>query len=326
MTITTRRLASAALLACCLVSPAGPAAAVELPLPAGAQLTMEQSDPAATYRLPTARWEDGTLPVERLDGRVTRRAWRVGGRALTTLQVLAPIRDALEEAGWQVLLDCETEGCGGFDFRFSTEVLPAPEMYVDLTDYRFLSARAPDGDAAIGLFVSGDTSATWLQAIRVVVDDAETDTESAPAPVLSASGPPTATAPAPTRTSGDVIARLEARGHAVLGDVDFASGASGLGDGAVASLDAIAGYLEANPDRRVLFVGHTDATGSLAANEALSRRRAEAAAGYLRDRHGLPAARAAAEGAGYLAPVDSNLTEAGRRRNRRVEAVLLPSE
>ena len=74
-----------------------------------------------------------------------------------------------------------------------------------------------------------------------------------------------------------------------------------------------------------MLVGHTDAVGSLEANTALSRERAQAAAAYLRDRHGLDPARIESAGAGYLAPVASNLDATGRTENRRIEAVLLPA-
>ena len=118
---------------------------------------------------------------------------------------------------------------------------------------------------------------------------------------------------------------LEAKGHMILRDLRFESGSASLGDDAVASLDAIAAYLAETPDRRVLFVGHTDATGSLEANIAVSRARADAAMDYVREK-GVAAAQLGSEGAGYLAPVASNLTEVGREENRRVEAILLPTE
>ncbi len=338
MTTTTRRRASAAAtLGLCLWLACGPAAAVELPLPSGAQVTRSETEEGGAYRLPTGAWTGAALPAARIDGTITRTAWRIAGRDLTPLQILEPLRGALEEAGWEVLFDCETGGCGGFDFRFATEVLPAPAMYVDLTDYRFLAARGPGGAAGIGLLVSRDGPDAYVQAIRAVPGEsgaaASSETPDRPddgdGAATAAESPGTGAEPeadAPAEADGEaVIARLEARGHAVLADLRFESGATSLGAGAVASLDAIAAYLAANPDRRVLIVGHTDATGSLEANRAVSRARARAAAGYLREA-GVPAARINAEGAGYLAPVASNLTAAGRLRNRRVEAVLLPAE
>jgi OOP family OmpA-OmpF porin len=113
-------------------------------------------------------------------------------------------------------------------------------------------------------------------------------------------------------------------GHAILPGLAFGTGSADLGEGQAASLEELAAFLKANPDARVALVGHTDATGSLEGNTALSRRRAQAAVDYLTGRHGINAARISAEGAGYLAPVASNLTAEGREQNRRVEAVLLP--
>jgi len=67
--------------------------------------------------------------------------------------------------------------------------------------------------------------------------------------------------------------------------------------------------------------GYTDATGSDAHNQALSKRRADAVAGYLRE-HGLKADAFAATGHGETNPAASNDTVEGRARNRRVEISL----
>jgi OOP family OmpA-OmpF porin len=78
------------------------------------------------------------VPVAQVEGRVTRMGWRLEGDSGTTLQHMAPLRAQIAEAGYETLLDCETDGCGGFDFRFGIEVMPAPDMYVRLGDLRFL--------------------------------------------------------------------------------------------------------------------------------------------------------------------------------------------
>lgn len=311
MTIITRRRASLAL-ALCL---AAPAAALELPLPPGAQVTTEDTEPSGSYRLPTAPWtRDAGLPTTRIDGRITRRAWRIPGRRLSPAQILTPIRETLEREGWDIVLDCDSDGCGGFDFRFGTEVLPAPDMYVDLTNFRALSARGPQDEAGLSVLVSRSDGTSYVQVIEAMPGDADA------ADAIETTPQSVRTAP----ERGSLIDRLERNGHAILSDLDFASGVSALADGPIASLDAIAAFLRDNPDRRILFVGHTDATGSLAANRDLSKRRADTAVRYLRSRHNIGGKRVSSEGAGYLAPVASNLTEEGRVQNRRVEAVLLP--
>ena len=134
-----------------------------------------------------------------------------------------------------------------------------------------------------------------------------------------------ALAEAPPETP-EIITCLQGSGHVVLKDLDFASGAGALSDRSYATLEALAAYLKANPARVVALVGHTDATGSLEANTALSRKRAEAVRARLIGKYEVPGGQVVAQGAGYLAPVASNLTQAGREANRRVEAVLLAAE
>jgi outer membrane protein OmpA-like peptidoglycan-associated protein len=70
-------------------------------------------------------------------------------------------------------------------------------------------------------------------------------------------------------------------------------------------------------------LGHTDATGTPAANQALSQRRAEAVAAHLRSR-GVVAGRIATRGYGSTHPIGDNATEQGRALNRRVEIKLVP--
>lgn len=315
MTIITRRHVKAAALA---LSLCGPAQAADLSLPESARLMLETLSEPGSYRLPTGPWraEQG-IPVTRIEGRVTRQAWRIDSQSVTPLQLLAPLRAQLEAAGFEVVYECAASACGGFDFRFETEVLPGPDMYVNLSGYRFLSAIKPNADteaqpAALSLLVSSSRSAGFVQIIRVMPFDAIID---------SAPGTTPAAQPAT-----DLIERLERTGHVVLRDLRFASGTAGLGEGAVASLDRIATYLAATPARRIVFVGHTDATGSLAANIALSRRRAMAAVDYLVTRHDTPRDQIMAEGVGYLSPLSTNLTKEGRLRNRRIEAVLIDAD
>ncbi|WP_425099850.1 OmpA family protein [Tropicibacter sp. S64] len=312
MTIT-RRLAD---LAVCLL--AGAAQAQDLSLPAGASLTREVTQEAGAYDLPIAPWTaDGGLPTRRIEGAVTAQSWRIEGSGLTPLQLIAPLRDQLTGAGYEIVLDCLARACGGFDFRFDTLVLPAPQMFVDLTDYIAVSAVSETG-GAVSLIASRDATSAYLQIIRAGTGG-QTRANGAPVRPAVSQSPGTA-------ETGDVVTRLETAGHAILHDMVFQTGSSSLGDGTVPSLDTIAAYLKANPARTVLFVGHTDAIGSLAGNQALSRKRAASAVTYLRQRHGIPESQIGAEGVGYLSPVASNLTSEGREANRRVEAVLISTE
>lgn len=83
-------------------------------------------------------------------------------------------------------------------------------------------------------------------------------------------------------------------------------------------LDAVAEYLKANPNSTVRIVGHTDNVGSSGEQQSISERRAQQAVDYLR-RKGIAQRRIFPSALGARQPIADNATEAGRRRNRRVE-------
>ena len=84
--------------------------------------------------------------------------------------------------------------------------------------------------------------------------------------------------------------------------------------------------VEKRPNLRVALVGHTDTVGGLDTNIALSRARAQSVRDRLISAFDADATRLDAEGMGYLSPIAPNLTEEGRRQNRRVEVILVREE
>jgi len=76
------------------------------------------------------------------------------------------------------------------------------------------------------------------------------------------------------------------------------------------------------PETQVTIEGHTDSRGSAEYNRNLSQQRADAIAGILKDRFGVPAARVTAIAYGESRPIDTNDTAEGRQRNRRVVGVV----
>jgi outer membrane protein OmpA-like peptidoglycan-associated protein len=304
---------------------AAPALALETALPPGAERTAERAQALGSYALPIGPWADGSMLTQRTEGRMELSAWRVPGQQDGTLALLAPMRAALVAEGWRVLFECDTALCGGFDFRYSTQVLPEPAMHVDLGDFRFLSARRGAEFLSILVSRSAGAGTGHLQLIRMGAPDPAPPVQVALSSKSDADQPP----PSPTEfraalhppAATSLAAALEA-GSAVLEGVVFASGDATTPQGGEAALAALAGWLAANPSRSVALVGHTDASGALEANVALSRRRAEAVRARLIADHGADGRRITALGAGFMAPRGSNMTEAGRAANRRVEAVV----
>lgn len=99
----------------------------------------------------------------------------------------------------------------------------------------------------------------------------------------------------------------------------FPTGSSTLSAASKASLDKFAASLKETAETDVTIYGHTDNTGSLATNQKLSLKRAEAVSNYLTSK-GVDSARMlSVKGLDLQQPVASNDTEAGRAQNRRVE-------
>lgn len=77
---------------------------------------------------------------------------------------------------------------------------------------------------------------------------------------------------------------------------------------------------------QAVIEGHTDSTGSAAANLALSQKRAEAVRAYLVANDTLPKEKVEATGYGSERPLASDQTAAGRAINRRIDIVLIPAQ
>lgn len=305
----------------CLTGFALPLAAAEHPaliLPEGSSLAVSTEERLASARLPLGPWVDGAVKSAGVDGLVRREVWRTPSEQADTLQLMNALRDQVESGGYDILFACETESCGGFDFRFDIEVLPEPDMHVDLGDFRYLTARraTAEGDAYLGLLVSRSPERGFVQVVR--------------AGALKALPPATARS---TKQTGEeevtdtlfgesLASRLLERGAVALEGLQFGKGAADLGGNAEEALAELAAFLETNPELKVILVGHTDSSGSLKGNIALSRKRAGAVMARLIETYGVNPDQLSAQGVGYLSPRASNATEEGRHLNRRVEAVL----
>jgi SH3 domain-containing YSC84-like protein 1 len=109
-------------------------------------------------------------------------------------------------------------------------------------------------------------------------------------------------------------------GRATLRNVHFATGKADITPDSEAALARVAQAMKDNPDWKIQVQGFTDSTGDKDANLKLSQDRADAVASWLAD-HGVERSRLTAKGYGQDKPVATNTTEAGRRKNRRVELV-----
>ena len=310
-----------------LAAQGGLSAPLELTMPDPATDIGGRVENPARYQMPTGAFASGSVPTITVTGDLSQRAYRLDSTKLTTLQIMTALRQQVTQAGYSIAYECDTSACGGFDFRFRLDVLPEPQMHVDLGDFRYLEAAR--GTEAVSVLVSrsanqGFVQVTMVDSVRSGPDAQTSPATADPAPVTDppVASPPVATPPDPVPASGSFDDRLTTRGAVALDDLIFPSGKAALEDKDYASLADLAVWLTANPARKVVLVGHTDASGTLTANIALSKQRAQSVRAWLIQHYGAAAAQIDAQGAGYLSPRDTNLTDAGRTRNRRVEVVL----
>jgi OOP family OmpA-OmpF porin len=100
----------------------------------------------------------------------------------------------------------------------------------------------------------------------------------------------------------------------------FDSGKSIIKPESKPTIDEIVKMLQQNPTLKIFVVGHTDSDGSVESNMKLSSDRAAAVVKSLTE-NGISASRLKSSGVGPYCPVESNRTEEGKAKNRRVELV-----
>ena len=158
----------------------------------------------------------------------------------------------------------------------------------------------------------------WLAALAFAAGCA---TQEAPAPAPApaptpapAPGPTPKAAPKPEAAKPKPVAEKITFAADVLFDFDK----SVIKPDGRSKLDDLANKVRSINLEVVIAIGHADAVGSDAYNQALSVRRAEAVKAYLMSK-GIEGNRVYTEGKGEKQPVADNKTAAGRAKNRRSE-------
>ncbi|MBN9050394.1 MAG: OmpA family protein [Rhizobiales bacterium] len=252
-------------------------------------------------RMQAAPFKDGkATDARRIEGRVTRIAYRTGAGP-SILEVSRNFETQLAKAGFETLLACDTDACGGIPFSEAIDALPMPQMWVDGFNFRYFAGRkAEAGRETYAAVVVSETNGEITAQLTVAVTGAIAD----------------------KMVDAAAMAKgLGESGHIALYGIYFDTDKTVVKPQSKPTLDEIAKLLRAQPALNVVIVGHTDSQGAYDYNMNLSQRRAAAVAAALVSGYGIPQARLRTAGVGYLAPVGSNASEDGRAVNRRVELV-----
>lgn len=107
-----------------------------------------------------------------------------------------------------------------------------------------------------------------------------------------------------------------------MNNIFFEFDKAALTSESTAELDRLVSFLQSRSDIRIEISGHTDNVGADEYNLRLSELRAQSVVDYLISK-AVASGRLVAKGYGKTKPVESNATEEGRQKNRRVEFTIL---
>jgi len=141
--------------------------------------------------------------------------------------------------------------------------------------------------------------------------------EAAPAPAPARA--PARAAPAPIPV---VVPAPSTERYCSILDLQFEINADAIQRDDEERLRVLGTYLQRYPDTTALIEGHTDDVGSAASNQRLSEDRAANVVNYLVNQYNIARSRLSSIGYGETRPIASNDTDAGKRRNRRIGAVI----
>ena len=275
-----------------------------LELPYSARLVLSDETDVKNISVEISAW-DREKGISRLDfrGRTTTKVFQIDGTSLTLDQMLQPIITHLNDKQFSIELYCNTNVCGGFNFRKKLTVSNPPFMLVNVANYSVITAVK--NSSAISLVASKLGNTIYLQILSIGTTKNDL--------ILLDQEP----------LKDNYSSKLKEDGAIVLDDLIYRSGSADLGPGPFESLSALANFLKGTPSSSIILVGHSDAIGELRKNIELSRNRAQAVVDRLIKDYGIDQSRISAQGIGFLSPKTNNSTEKSRKKNRRVEAILI---
>ena len=273
-------------------------------LPSSAKLVASDQSDTKTNSVAVSTWDrDRGISRLNITGKTVTNVYQIDGTSLTLDQMLKPIINDLKNRQFSIELYCKTQVCGGFNFRKNLEILKPPFMLINVANYSVATAKK--NNTAVSLIASKLGATIYLQVVSIGINESDLMQPDIKSEV--------------NRFSSTLINE----GAIVLDDLTYRSGSSTLGDGPFNSLLELAKFLKSTPTASIILVGHSDSTGELSQNIELSKNRAQAVADRLIKNHNIEQSRISAQGIGFLSPKTNNSTEKSRKKNRRVEAVLI---
>lgn len=258
---------------------------------------------------------EGLESTESMDGEVLSFTYRFEDEDTSTMRIKHNYRQILEDANFEILFAGSGEELG---YRGGVGLLiqgdfNRPDRRCCTArsrghDIRYLAARSADGQHLMSMVTFHAQLGMGPVALVDIAsaDDMEIAAEHHP---LSAA---------------EMASGLTEQGRIAIQNIQFDFDSDRILPESAEAIETIAELMQDQQDLRLLVVGHTDIQGNFDYNLRLSMERATAVVDSLADEHSIERDRLQPAGAGMMAPIASNRTEAGRAENRRVELVEIP--
>jgi len=250
----------------------------------------------------------------------------------SSLEVLGNYKDEITKQGGKVLFQCKGDECGGSpalgvgggggDMSLSMYLYPVSTLTdkdfslgsclvrPHLSDRRYLAAELPKQGAHVSVYTYSVAPDACEGAMpnRTVALVQIVEGQAAKNEMVVAN-------------ASELARSISQEGRAAVYGIYFDSNQAEVKAASSPTLEQLAKLLQSQPSLKVLIVGHTDNVGGYRANLDLSERRAKAVVAALSSKYKIASDRLTPVGVSSASPLDSNKTDEGRAKNRRVEIV-----
>lgn len=263
--------------------------------------------------MPKGADRDGDGWTRELSGKVTSIRYE-GPAERSILEVMRNYQQALKAAGFSEIFFCRAQAkdcttAGGIT-SFWTLAKGANGLPTTWDTSTYLLAEKDDGGRHVTVGLLGvETRATGPHPLTPHVAVTVVESE------------PMQTGQIEVIEASEMEQSIERNGRIAIYGIHFDTDSAELQPASTPQIEQLAELLKTRPALKVIVVGHTDGQGAFDYNLNLSQRRAQAVVDVLAKQYGIAGPRMTPAGAGMVAPVASNRTEAGRALNRRVEIV-----
>jgi outer membrane protein OmpA-like peptidoglycan-associated protein len=266
---------------------------------AGSVASRRDDDGFTSYSLVTAvnekgKTDDEVLQTLKVKGNVIRFAYE-NPKDRSAHEIYTNYREGFEKGGFKILYACAEKECGPSHAtsrwgRVTGLRYSSPEM-------RYLAAKGSKNGQEIYVAVLVAKMRHQVEIVEIAQMEKGLVTAEA------------------------IGEGLKVEGRVVLDGLFFDTDKATIKAESKPALDAIATFLSDNAALKAYIVGHTDGTGEFEHNMQLSKDRAAAVVAALVNDYKIAPERLVAHGVGPLSPAQTNKTDDGRTRNRRVELV-----